>query len=177
MKKELLIHTISFLIFFALTSLVKGWLSLPYWPLFVGGIIGTILPDVDHIIYVYYLRPYELTSQRATYMMQKGDLLRTWQLLAATRSERTNLILHTTIFHVVFALLAFLVLTSSGSLLGRGIVLAFLLHLTVDLVVDYLSTKNINNWTLKLNLVLDNTQTIIYLAVSSAIVLIFGFLL
>ncbi len=177
MRKELLIHTIPFLLFFALTSLVKGWLSLPYWPLFVGGIIGTILPDVDHIIYVYYLRPYELTSQRAIYMVQKGDLLRTWQLLAATRSERIKLILHTTIFHITFALLAFLILTSSSSLFGRGIVLAFLLHLTIDLFVDYSSTKNINNWTSKLNIILDNTQTIIYLAVSSAVILIFGFLL
>lgn len=177
MRKEILAHTIPFILLFALVSVLKGWISLSFWPFFVGGLIGTILPDIDHIIYVYYLRPHELTSQRAIYMTQRGDLIKTWQLLTATRSERTSLVLHTAAFHIIFIILGFLLLTSSGSLLGRGIVLAFLLHLTTDQIMDYLSTRNINNWTSKLGLFLDNTQTLIYLVVSSAIILIFGILL
>ncbi len=177
MKREILIHTISAILLFALISLLKGWISLNYWPLWVGGLIGTILPDIDHIIYVYYLRPNDLTSQRAIYMSQKGELIKTWEFLAATRSERRGLILHTTLFQIIFIILAFLVLTSSGSLLGRGIVLAFLLHLTVDQAVDYQSTKSLTNWIYKLNIVLDNTQTLVYLGVSLGITLIFGFLM
>ncbi len=177
MKREILIHTISLVLLFILISLLKGWISINYWLFWAGGIIGTILPDIDHIIYVYYLRPNDLTSQRAIYMSQKGELIKTWQFLAATRSERRNLILHTTLFQIIFIILAFLVLTSSGSLLGRGIVLAFLLHLSVDQIVDYLSLKNINNWTAKLNLILDNTQTLIYLGISSSVVLLFSFLM
>lgn len=177
MRREIFIHTISFILLFVLVSLLKGWININYWPFWIGGIIGTVLPDVDHIIYVYFLRPYELTSQRAIYMIQKGDLLRTWQLLAATRSERTNLILHGAIFQIVFLVLAFLVVTSSGSLLGRGIILAFLLHLTIDQIVDYTTLKNLNNWTAKLNLVLDNTQTLIYLIVSLGVIVVFGLLM
>ncbi|HEX6977208.1 MAG TPA: hypothetical protein VF185_02530 [Patescibacteria group bacterium] len=177
MKKEILIHTISFILLFLLFSFLKGWISINYWPLWVGGLIGTILPDVDHIIYVYYLRPNELTSQRAIYMSQKGELLKTWQLLASTRSERRNLILHTTLFQIIFVILAFLVLTSSASLIGRGIVLAFLLHLTIDQIVDYQNMKTLSNWIYKLNLVLDNTQTVIYLVSSLAILLIFSILM
>ncbi len=98
--------------------------------------MGTLLPDLDHILYVYLLRPQEYVSQRFNHMIGQRDLWGSLSLLAETRNERTKLIFHTALFQVIFLVFAFLVVTSSGSVLGRGIVLAVVLHLIVDEVVD-----------------------------------------
>ena len=147
MKKEIFIHYSFLISLFIFISLAKGWMSFSYWPFWVGGIVGNLLPDLDHFIYVYFLRPHELTSQRVGYMMEKRNLSRSLRLLIETRSERTKLIFHSGLFQLIFVILAFLVVTSSGSLFARGVVLAFFLHLLVDQAVDLVETGNMNNWT------------------------------
>lgn len=147
MKRELLIH-FSFLIsFFIFISIFKGWVGFAYWSFWLGGIVGNFLPDFDHFIYIYFLRPHELTSQRVNHMLGKGEVLRTFNLLAGTRSERKHLIFHSGLFQLIFLVLTFLVVTSSGSLFGRGIVLAFFLHLLVDQTVDLVELGSLSNWT------------------------------
>lgn len=177
MKKEILAHSLTFILVFALIALFKNFLNVSSWTFWVGGIIGTILPDIDHLIYVYYLKPYELTSQRVISLNQRWQLLPALMLLANTRAERKSLIFHTGFFQIIFLVLAFLVITSSGGLLGRGIVLAFLLHFAVDQLMDFRQTGNLGNWTAKLGLNLDLTQTRAYLISSFVIVLLFGILL
>jgi hypothetical protein len=183
MKKELALHFITLIILFIVISLFKAVLTgqisyiLSFWPFWLGGIIGTILPDVDHIIYVYYLRPYEVTSQRVMQGVQSGNLWQSWNLLSETRGERTNLILHSVVFQILFVVLSFLVLSSSGNLLGKGLVVAFLLHLFVDEILDLRAIGNLTNWFKQIPIQLDNTQLNIYLITNAVIILFFGFLL
>ncbi len=177
MKKEIALHFLTFLLFFILISLFRNYLSLNYWPFWIGGIIGTILPDIDHIIYVYFLNPQELTSQRVNYMVAKKNIWASWELLANTRSERTQLILHTALFQVIFVVLAFLVVSSSGNLLGRAIVLSFSLHLLVDQGMDLMQTGGIANWLKNLPITLDSLQVKVYLIINAVILLILGFLI
>ncbi len=177
MKKEIFIH-FSFLIsLFIFISLVKGWMSLSYWPFWVGGIVGNFLPDLDHFIYVYFLRPHELTSQRVGYMMGKRNLSRSLSLLAETRSERTKLIFHSGLFQLIFIVLAFLVVTSSGSLFSRGIVLAFFLHLLVDQAVDLVETGNMDNWTGGYSLEISRNQAKVYWLIMLLILVLLSFVL
>lgn len=177
MKKEVFIHLISFLILFALISLFKNYLNISYWPFWVGGLVGTILPDIDHLIYVYFLRPTDLTSQRVVYGLANKNFLSTWQLLAATRTERTQLVLHTAVFQIVFLILSFLVITSSGNLFGRGLVVAFLLHLSIDQITDLRSTGNLATWFRQIPIALDQKQLTYYTIAMFAAVLIFGVVL
>ncbi len=183
MKKELALHLLTTLILlviifiFRYLNLQSLTANLSYLPFLVGGIIGSILPDIDHLIYVYYLRPYEVTSQRVMYDVQKGNLRQTWNLLSATRGERVNLILHTVLFQILFLVLSFLVITSSASLLGRGLVLAFLLHLFVDEVLDLKANGNIANWLKNIAIELNNSQIKYYLTANFIVILIFGFLM
>jgi len=145
MKKEFVRHTLTLIILLVLVTLLKRWLDLSVWPFWVGGVIGTILPDIDHLLYIY-INPQELTSQRTTYMVGQGKLMETFKFLAETRSERKNLIFHTILFQGIFLILTVFVLTSSGSLFGRGLVLAFYLHLLVDAYVDWKETGAMENW-------------------------------
>ncbi len=180
MKKELALHIFTAIILLIPIFFLRYFTNstgLSGWPFFVGGLIGTILPDIDHIIYVYYLRPYEVTSQRVMYQAQTGNIWKTWDLLSSTRSERTNLILHTVLFQLLFLILSFLVISSSANLLGRGLVLAFLLHLLVDEIIDLRQTGNLMNWSKQIPIQLDKLQLNIYLIANFAIILIFGFIM
>jgi hypothetical protein len=176
MKKEIIIHYSFLFSLFIFISLAKGWMGLFYWPFWVGGIVGNILPDLDHFIYVYFLKPHELTSQRVGYMMEKKNLSRSFRLLAETRSERTKLIFHSGLFQLIFVILAFLVVTSSGNLFSRGVVLAFFLHLLVDQAVDFMETGNMNNWTGG-HIEIDKNQAKVYWSIMFLVLLLLSFVL
>ncbi len=177
MKKELATHFTFAIAFIIFISIFRGWVELTYLPFLVGGILGTILPDVDHLIYAYFLRPHELTSQRVARLIEKREVLKTLRLLAATRGERKHLIFHTVQFNVIFLALAFLVITSTGSFLGRGIVLTFSLHLLIDQVIDLMETGGLENWFRQVKVDLNKQQLRWYLIVNTVALLIFGFLL
>lgn len=160
MKKDLVTHFIYMLSLFILIAVYKGWLELSYLPFLLGGIFGTFLPDVDYLIYVYFLKPNEMFSQQVVEFMANKNFLKGWSLLVENRSQRVGLIFHSALFQVIFLLFAFLIVTSSGSLLGRGIVLAFSLHLFIDQLVDYMENKNVDNWFVKFPFNLDREQKI-----------------
>lgn len=180
MKKELALHFLISIIFclpvFILRYLflINGQLlsAVLFW---VGVIIGTLLPDLDHLIYVYFLRPTDLTSQRVMYQAQKGNISESLNLLSNTNSERTNLILHTILFQIVFLLLSFLVITSSASLLGRGLVIAFLLHILFDEIKDRQKDPSLSAWFKNIPIRLDQMQLNIYLIANAVIIFLFGF--
>jgi hypothetical protein len=176
-KKDLLTHFTFLIAFFIFISLFKSWLALSFLPFWIGGILGTLLPDLDHLIYVYLLKPHELTSQRVNSLIASRNIVKTWNLLASTRSERTELIFHTVSFQLIFLIFAFLVVTSSGSLLGRGLVLAFSLHILIDQAIDLIETDNLDNWFRKLPVSLNTRQRHWYLAVTLVTLLILGFVL
>ena len=175
-KKEALIHFGAALFFLLIVSLFKKYFAISYFGFWLGGALGTLAPDIDHLLYIYLLKPQEVTSQRVNYMMQKGEILKTFQLMISTRSERKDLVFHNLLVQSAFLVLVFWVLSSSGSLLGRGFVLAFALHLSVDQIVDFLQMDNINNWTKKLPIELTREQAAL-VAISFLVVLSFFALL
>jgi hypothetical protein len=147
MKKELINHLLALIIFFALITLLKRWFTSPIYLLFwAGGLIGTFLPDLDHLVYVYISRPNELTSQRVASLFNQKQYASAFDLLNKTRYERTMPIFHTILFQVVFAVVAFFLNSSSASLFGTGLVLAILIHLWLDQVQDFFKFGHINNW-------------------------------
>lgn len=145
MRREIFLHFSFWFSFFVFVSIINGLFDWRYLPFWLGGIIGTIMPDIDHLLYLY-LKPQELTSQRVNFLVNRREVKRVFTLLYETRSERRNLIFHTAFFQVIFAVLAFWILTSSGSYFGRGLVLAFSLHLLVDQIVDLTEMQSFDNW-------------------------------
>lgn len=158
MKKDIVTHFAFFISFFLIITVLKRWFSLDFLPFWIGGLIGTLLPDIDHLIYIYFLKPHELTSQRVEAMLAKGEALKSAELLTATKDERDGLIIHTAQFQVLFLVFAFLIVTSSGNLLGQGLVLAFLIHLLIDQIVDLVEKKNVDKWFSTMPVELDEKQ-------------------
>ncbi len=177
MKKDLVTHLSFMIAIFILISLYKDWIRLEFLPFWFGGILGTLLPDVDHLIYVYLLRPSDATSEKVTALLANRQVFKSWDILASTRRERKDLLLHTAHFQILFAIFALFIITSTGSMLARGLVLAFMLHLLIDQVIDLMETGNLDTWFAKFPLNLDAEQKKWYLVMSGAILLIFSFLL
>ncbi|MBU0569952.1 hypothetical protein KKB40_04190 [Patescibacteria group bacterium] len=177
MKKDLLTH-FSFLIsYFLFISLFRHWFPLDFLPFWFGGIIGTILPDVDHLLYVYFLKPKEAVSQNVSSLISEKKVKESWDVLADTRTQRSELIFHTAYFQVIFLALTLWVVTSSGSLFGRGLVLAFSLHILIDQLIDLMETKNLDNWFAKILVINDKEYRRWYLAINFVLLLALGFLL
>lgn len=176
MKREIFLHFAFWFSFFVFVTLINRFFSLSYWPLWVGGILGTMLPDVDHLIYVFFLQPQELTSQRINFLIDKHEVKRIVTLLYETRSERRGLIFHTAFFQLIFLVLTFWMVTSSGSLFGKGIVLAFSLHLLIDQIVDLTEMKTFDNWLRFSPWYLDLPKAKIYWLVILILTLLFGLL-
>src|SRR3990170_8622354 len=86
MKKDLLTHFGFLLGFFALITLFKGRFELAFIPFWIGGIIGTLLPDVDHLLYVYFCRPQETTSQKVTTLIADNKYKESWDMIMSQLS-------------------------------------------------------------------------------------------
>lgn len=177
MKRELFIHLAFWFSFFVLISLFKHFLSLNYWPFWLGGAIGVLMPDLDHLIYVFFLGPQELTSQRVGFLWDRREYKRLIELLYETRSERKGLIFHTLFFQVIFLVLTFWIMSSSASLFGKGLVLSFAIHLSIDQLVDLIEMKNLSNWLKFLPISLDLRKSEIYWSAGMLLILIMGFLM
>ena len=177
MRRELFIHFSFWFSFFVFISLVRHFLTLSYWPFWLGGVVGVFMPDLDHLIYILFMSPQELTSQRVGFLWTRKEYKRLIELLYETRSERRGLIFHTIFFQAVFLILTFWLITSSASLFGKGLVLSFALHLSVDQLVDLVEIKSLDNWVRFFPISLDLTKSKIYWSAGMLLVLIMGFIM
>jgi hypothetical protein len=177
MRRELFLHFSFWFSFFVFVAITKQYLALPYWGFWLGGIVGTILPDIDHVIYFYLVKPAELTSRRFNFLLERKAVGRMFSLLYETRSERTELIFHTIFFQLIFFVLTFWMLSSSGSLFGKGMALAFALHLLIDQVIDLTELGNFENWFKNLPVKLDLAQSKIYWMIITVLTLGMGLLM
>ena len=137
--------------------------------------MGMVLPDVDYLIYIYALKPEAQISQKATTLIKKKSWIESWNLLSDQRSEHPELIFHSAFFQIIFLIFSFLVVTSSGSLFGIGLVLAFALHLLIDQLVDFFEKGGIKHWFNRLNVTLSNKQERWYILAQIVALLLFGF--
>lgn len=177
MRKEQFVHFAFWFAFFIFASIFQNYLSLSYWSFWIGGIIGTILPDLDHLIYVFFLSPQDLTSQRVNFLIKKKEVRRVVSLLYETRAERKNLVFHTFLFQIIFFALTIYIMSSSASLWARGTVLALSLHLVVDQLADFLDLGSLKNWGQGFSSELDRKKTILYISASFLLVCVMGFLM
>ncbi|WKZ25484.1 MAG: hypothetical protein QY322_03805 [bacterium] len=168
MIKEITNHLIFWVGFFLLVVLVNKLFSLSYWPFYVGGLIGLFLPYIDHLVHIFIFKPLELTSQRVILLVKSKQYKMALNLLYDTRDERKELIFHTLLFQVIFAVLTFWIVSSSGSFFVKGLVLAYFLNLTI-----FNLKKVINN-----EIILeDYDKSRIYFAVQVILLFVFGILI
>lgn len=174
MKKDLAIHFVFATALFILFSVYRDWLNLSFTPFWLGAFLGTILPDVDYLIYVYVLKPKESASQEVASLISQKNFTRTWDVIMSRFADRDGLLVHNASFQVLFLVFAVWMVTS-GSLLGMGLVLAFMLHLILDQVTDLVERGNIDSWLAGFPVSLDSEQRRWFLIANALVLLFLGF--
>lgn len=177
MKKDYLIHFTFLTAFFVIITLFKGWLSFEYIVFWIGGALGTFLPDTDYLFYAYLAEPTDAISREVKIHISEGKYAQSADVFLEGRVPRNRLTFHNSLFQLVFVVFSFLVITSSGSLLGRGIVLGFLLHLFIDQVIEYMEKGGIKEWFYNFPVELGSRDRKWYLIGNGLVLLIFGTLL
>jgi hypothetical protein len=177
MKKELLPQFLFLAIYFLLITLVKRWFSILYLPFWIGGFVGMFLPYIDHLIYIYFLRPQEEVSGRLKLMLSQRKFKSAFEFFVGINGKGTRKIFHTVHFQLIFLTLTLLVVTSSDSLFGIGLVLGFALHLWTTQLKDFMNDKTITDWFEKVGVMLDREKQMWYLGINGVVLLILGLLL
>jgi len=167
MRKEIINHLIYYTAFFVFLTVANSLYSLNYWPLYVGGLVGLFMPNIDHLLHVFVLKPQELTSLRVTGLFKNKQIREAIILLYDTREERKELMFHTVLYQLIFAVLTFWVVSSSGNLFGRGLVLAYYLSLVIFNLKKFVNKELIFG---------DTDQTRIYFAAQVILLFVFGLL-
>lgn len=167
MRKEITNHLIYLLAYFIFLTLANSLYSFKYWPLYVGGLVGLFMSNLDHLLYIFVLKPQELTSLRVSTLIKNKQFKEALVLLYDTRGERTDLMFHTVMYQLIFAVLTFWVVSSSGNLFGRGLVLAYYLSLVLFNLKKFLNKEVIFG---------DLDQTRIYFAGQVILLFVFGLL-
>lgn len=167
MRKEIINHFIYYAGYFVFLTIVNSLYSFNYWPLYVGGLVGLFMSNIDHLLHVFVLKPQELTSQRVTTLIKNKQIKEAITLLYDTREERKDLMFHTVMYQLIFAVLTFWVVSSSGNLFGRGLVLSYYLSLVLFNLKKFVNNELIFG---------DQDQTRIYFAGQVILLFVFGLL-
>lgn len=133
-------------LYFAVISVLRlrlDW-GLPlFW---VGGLIGSYLLELDHLLYTLWIYPHELTSMRVKKLFGQRRFQEAIIMLIDTRNERKRLSFHSVIFQAILPIFAFFVLTSTGSMLGAGLVMALYLRSLQEQFKDFRKKGDIKGW-------------------------------
>jgi hypothetical protein len=163
--------------YFAIVSLLRFRLD---WglPLFwVGGLIGSLLLDLDHLLYTLWIYPQELTSMRVKKMLEQRRFQEAIELLVDTRQERKKISFHSVIFQAVIPVFAFFVLTSTGSMLGAGLVMGLYLRTLDEQFRDFRKRGNIESWFWQVQAEVSHRTQVLYFVAMLVVFIILSFLL
>jgi len=177
MRKESFNKFIVVIVLLIILTVLKRWFTYSIAVLWMGVLIGYYLPFFDHIFYAYLLRPHSEESKNIRSLIKPKKFWELVRYVNATKDQREKLIIHTAYFQIVLIFLTFYILTSSGSLFGRGIVYGFSLALLADEMLIYVKNRNLDSWFRDAPVKMDSQKTEVFLYVNGLAFLIFTIML
>lgn len=127
-KKEIRSRLILSLVWLSLISLLRWQWTWGLLGLWLGGLVGTFLLELDHLLYVFTY-PQELSSQRVKRFLDQGNFKEALGLIYQTRAERVRLTFHSALFQLIFWVVCFFAVSSSNVWFGIGLVMVAALQL------------------------------------------------
>ena len=174
MKKRITLHLLFMISFFLLISVLRGWFGAFYLQFWIGGIVGVFLPDIDRLLYVYVVKPEVAGSKQVSDLIGQRKAKESLHALSSMEIDRSQLMFHSARFQLIFLLFTFWVVSSSSSLFGWGLALAFTLHLLVDQAVDYLGSRDLSLWFRDIPFEVDVDQRKLFFWVNLVILMFLG---
>jgi hypothetical protein len=149
-KKEIILHFTIAAILTAVIQviwLIKGGVPLTnYIQLILGFAIGSMILDLDHLVYWYFLYPDKEESIQGKNFLKERKFKQAFTLIGENHKTHTSLVFHHIYFQLVLVLVSFFIFLSTGSMLGKSLVLFMNLHLLTDQWQDYKNLSHLKNW-------------------------------
>ena len=160
----------------AIILTVLGWqLKFSLVFLWIGLFLGNFLYHLDHLIYCLIQAPYEFTPQRVKRLLEQKQYRQSLELLMTSEQERKKTIFHSVVFQVGLVVACFLILTSSSSLIGKGMLIGLFLHGLVEQGTALARKETISDWFWQIKREIPQTTQIIYFIFLSVVFLVFIF--
>jgi hypothetical protein len=107
--------------------------TVPQFLLFTFGVhLGFGLFFFDRFLHVFFIQPEHDLSQQVKAAWQKKNFPQMIRLVVAGRALQEKLVTRSILFFICYVAMAIFVLTSTGSILGSGIILGIGLHFCFD---------------------------------------------
>lgn len=134
------------LFYFGLLVLLRWQLDWGALWLLMGGLLGLGFVMVDRFIYVYLTKPHEQLSEHVRLLVQQRRWMDAVRLLRNRGNEQRELTVRSVFFMAAWIPAAFFVTTSTGSMLGTGLVMGIGLHLLYDVAMGWQDFERMKGW-------------------------------
>lgn len=134
-----------------LIGLVYAWFLREIWGEFnlrqiLWSVFGSLLPDVDHFIYIFFYGRRDVYSLQVKQFLREGNLATLFSFLSRGHKENTNLWSHN-VYIISFLLTAVFFSSRLDWQVGTILFGAMVLHFVFDIVDDLLILHSLNpNW-------------------------------
>ena len=130
-----------------------GLISLFRWPFgfeivwwWFGGLFGLFLYNLDHVIYLLWQAPKEVTAIEFKKLLVERKIKNAFALLCQTNQERTRLVGHSVIFQLALVVVTFFAVSSTASLFGKGLVMGMFFYSLINQGQLLLKGKGLLSW-------------------------------
>lgn len=146
LKREIVRRLLPAFLYFLFVAILNWPVQISWLLFLVGLFLGSFILELDQIIYCYFQAPHELASQRLRRLISLNQYSDGLNYLFYTGRERTKTVFHSAFFQIILLIAVFFVLTSTSSLLGKGLVLGLFLHMLVVQVRELRVEGNMDRW-------------------------------
>ena len=183
-RKTSLFILAGYLLGVAVTGIIRGkivlladWLDVT--GLFVGGVLGWLLVNLDRLVYVYFSHAGTQMAQYARYQFDQKKWREGWRIFEMRQDEMEELTFRSALFQAAWVVLALFALTSTASLFGKSLVMGVGLKILVDEWRDYLYARGtLKRWLFwQVKRQITDTEVKVYLYVMTAAFLLLTLLL
>lgn len=163
MRKRIVNHLKITVIFLLLLSLYRLKIDFSLIFLWLGGLVGALILDLDYLFQVFLVQPDLPLSKEAKTLWQEKKYQEILKLVYAKTDEITKYTFHTLFFQAIFFLFSFFVMTSTASHFGQALVLCASLHLLTEQIADIREKGMLSDyWFARLNVYLPKDRQKLY---------------
>lgn len=105
------------------------WMYLQF---LLGFVFGFLIFILDRFLHVFFIQPESEFSQQVKARWNERNFKEVVQLFVVARQQQQELMTRSVLFFIVYIGLAIYILTSTGSVVGMGLILGIGLHFCLD---------------------------------------------
>lgn len=151
-KKEAPVYSAALIIYLAVITLLSWPLQWPMALFWLGGFLGLLLYNLDHLVYLLWQSPDEPTALEFKQLLKSRRFKGAANLLVRTCQERKRLVGHSVIFQAVLVALTFFTLSSTASYLGKGLVMGLFFYALINQGRHLARGGDLSSWFWQVNI-------------------------